>query len=142
MERDINIDRSHHVGKVIDLPSSAASALPTGATVSRPETETESESTKGAKKSRPRSIIVKFSSYRKRKEILNNRKKLKNTGISIVEDLTSRNQKLLAMTRGTKGVLAAWSSDGRIIALVPASGGKSAKKLITSESDLQHIAKQ
>lgn len=125
MERDI--DRSHRVGKVVP----AVAALRTNTATSEPRQET--------KKPRPRSIIVKFTSYRKRKEILEKRRKLKNTGISIVEDLTTKNQKLLATTRSTQGVQSAWSSDGRIIALIPASGGKSITKLITCDNDLQHI---
>ena len=135
VERDI--DRSHRVGKMKDVPSSSSTAQAQPSEML--PSESGEASTKHAKKPRPRSIIVKLTSYRKRKEILDNRKKLKNSGVSIVEDLTSRNQKLLAVTRGTKGVQAAWSSDGRIIALIPASGGKSVKKLISSESDLQHI---
>lgn len=86
---------------------------------------------------RPRSIIVKMQSYKKRREILLNRRKLKGTGILIVEDLTVKKQSLLAKTRAHKKVISAWSSDGRIFASLPASGGKSVRKLIRNEEDLQ-----
>ena len=86
---------------------------------------------------RPRSIIVKMQSYKKRREILLNRRKLKGTGIPIVEDLTVKKQSLLAKTRAHKKVISAWSSDGRIFASLPASGGKSVRKLIRNEEDLQ-----
>ena len=68
-----------------------------------------------------------------------NRKKLKGTGIVIVEDLTLKNQKLLSKTRDAAKVKSAWSSDGRIIALVGASGGKNITNLITCEEDLKKL---
>ena len=90
-------------------------------------------------KHRPRPIIVKLNSYRKRREIITNRRKLKDTGIVIVEDLTKKNQKLLSMARASKDVLAAWTSDGRIIVQISATGGKSTTKLITCEEDIKKL---
>ena len=134
IQRDI--DRSHRVGKVREA---ALSKTATSTTPAETSSSDEASSGKKTKKEKPRSIIVKFISYRKRREILERRRKLKNTGISIVEDLTIRNQKLLAATRGTEGVISAWSSDGRIIALIPATAGKTMTRLITSERDLANI---
>ena len=82
-----DIDRSHRTGKMKTLS---------------PESTTEQPSRR-----HHRAIIVKLSSYKKPRDILNNRKKLKGTGISIVEDLTLQNQNLLKAARDTKKVLSA-----------------------------------
>lgn len=112
-----DIDRSHRTGK---MPKPSSAATP-------------------GKPPRHRAIIVKLSSYKKRRDILGNRKNLKGTGMSIVEDLTMKNQALLAKTRNTSKILAAWTVDGRVIALLPASGGKTVKKVIRNEDDLLNI---
>ena len=65
-----DIDRSHRTGNV----QQSNSSTPTGHSSNH--------------KPRPRSIIVKLNSYRKRREIITNRKKLKGSGIVIAEDLT------------------------------------------------------
>ena len=88
---------------------------------------------------RPRPIIVKLVSYQTRKSIISQRRKLKGTGISIHEDLTKQNQKLLADTRKHKKVLSAWTIDGRIVALIPATGGKTITKGIRDDNDLRTI---
>ena len=81
-------------------------------------------------------IIVKFVSYRKRSEVLGQRRKLAGSRRSIQEDLTRDNAKLLKATRDHPKVKAAWTRDGRIIALVPATNGREMKKGISSEADL------
>ena len=120
-----DIDRSHRTGSVRDASSPSTMVHPSEGASNR--------------KSHPRPIIVKLSSYRKRREIIANRRKLKGTGVVIVEDLTLKNQKLLSMARSVENVKSAWSSDGRIIALVAASGGKNITKLITCEEDLKKL---
>nr|XP_054761408.1 uncharacterized protein LOC129267808 [Lytechinus pictus] len=117
-----DIDRSHRTGRT---PVSA---------------QPGSSSTSGTDKPKPRPIIVKLTSYRKKREILQNRKKLKGTKIVIAEDLTMKNQKLISQTRSSKSVKTAWSSDGRIIALLGStSSGKNITKLLTCEEDLRRI---
>ena len=86
---------------------------------------------------RPRGIIVKLKSYRKREEIIKNRRKLKGTKIVIVEDLTAKNQALLNEARKHSKVETAWSKDGRIIALL--KGNKNSTKLIRSTDDLKSL---
>ena len=88
---------------------------------------------------KPREIIAKFISYRVRRVILSKRSELKGKKMGIDEDLTRVNAELLKKTKDTKKIIAAWSSDGRIIALLPASGGKTLKRLIRAESDLDMI---
>ena len=122
-----DIDRSHRTGSPREPTSASSSGQPSDGASSHNQ--------------RPRPIIMKLTSYRKRREIIQNRKKLKGTGIVIVEDLTLKNQKLLTVTRSSSKVISAWSSDGRIIALIGASGGKNITKLITREEDLKKIWK-
>ena len=102
-----DIDRSHRTGAVRNSTMS---------------------SSKASKKERPRPIIVKLTTYRKRREIILNKKKLKGSGITIAEDLTLKNQELLKSARKSPKVVTAWTSDGRVIALVSASGGSQIKK--------------
>ena len=86
-----------------------------------------------------RSIIVKFCSYRKRSEIIRARKKLKNTGITIQEDLTPQNAELYTKTYKNPKVKAAWTHDGKIIASIQAGGGKTVTKMINSDKDLRSL---
>ena len=87
-------------------------------------------------KSKSRGIIVKLCSYRIRQRLITNRRKLKNSGIAIHEDLTVANFELLRVTQTHKKVIAAWTLDGRIIALLPTTGEKPMKHLITCKDDL------
>ena len=113
-----DVDRSHRTGPARE-PTTSSSTAP------RP--------------ARPRPIIVKLTSYRKRAEILANRRKLKGSGVTIAEDLTMKNLDLLKKTKKSSKVLAAWTSDGRVIALVHASNGSEIKRRIRSEEDLRTL---
>ena len=104
------IDRSHRVG---------------------PPKETISDDDK------PRAIIVKFASYRKRREVMGNRRKLAGKRMSILEDLTAKNAILLNAARLSEKVKSAWSIDGRIFAISNAAG--SVKKLITCKEDIDKL---
>ena len=114
-----DIDRSHRTGRVREPDASSNRS--------------------SMQNPRPRPIIVKLNSYKKRKEIITNRKKLKGSGIVIAEDLTIKNQELLSKARESKHIKSAWSSDGRIIALISASGDKNITKLIASEEDIKNL---
>ena len=63
---------------------------------------------------RPRPIIVKFLSRQKRDLVIFNRKNLKNKGVSVGEDLTAVNYRLLREAETHSATLAAWSSHGKI----------------------------
>ena len=122
-----DIDRSHRVSRrpTATTGDQLAQGSQSYAEVSR-STET-----------RPRAIIVKMTSYKLKEALLRNRRKLKGSGTVIVEDLTKRNSELLSTVSKMKDkVCAAWSTDGRIIALLKSTGKK---KLITSLSDLRNI---
>lgn len=88
-------------------------------------------------KDHPRGIIIKFKSYRKRQEFLSKRRKLKGKKMSIVEDLTAMNQRLLNETRTHAKVENAWSKDGRIYALL--KGKNNQTKLIHNTDDLKKL---
>lgn len=77
-----------------------------------------------------RPIIVKFATYRAKQTLMAVRRRLKNSGITIAEDLTSHNYEILKEARSSPRVSAAWSSDGRILVALPATNGKSVRKVI------------
>lgn len=80
---------------------------------------------------RPRPIIVKFISYRKRSEVFRSKKNLKGTGITIREDLTRNRHNLLRDAITKFGVTNVWTQDGVIIAK---QGDE--KKRITNSAEL------
>ncbi|KAL8585490.1 hypothetical protein ACOMHN_066683 [Nucella lapillus] len=63
---------------------------------------------------RPRPILVRFFSRRKKGQVLAERRKLKNSGVSISEDLTKANYLLLSKANKHSSTLAAWSSNGKV----------------------------
>lgn len=63
---------------------------------------------------KPRAIIVKFVSYRTRALVFNSKKKLKASGISIKEDLTTFRLSLLKKATSVYGMGKVWSADGKI----------------------------
>ena len=61
-----------------------------------------------------RPIIVKFLSYKPRKMVYDNKKKLKNSRKLITESLTKRRFSLLSICKTTFGKSNVWTHDGRI----------------------------
>ena len=139
-----DIDRSHRVGKRRDEHDTKGSHNIKG-TYNKGKGAHDIEGAhniKGAqdnKGAKPRSILVKFCSYRKRSEIMLVKKKLKGSGITIAEDLVSEKFKLLMTARKNPVVENAWSQDGRIFATIKTNGAKPMKKLITSTSQLDNL---
>lgn len=86
---------------------------------------------RGQENGRPRPIIVKFVSYRKRSEVFRNKRNLKGSGITIREDLTRARYHLLREAINKYGVTNVWTQDGTIIV----KEGNS-KKRLRSISDL------
>ena len=68
------------------------------------------------KKKAPRPIIVKFTNYKKRKEVYSSKKKLKGQGIVISENLTVNRYKIYqaAILKFDRKIV--WSNEGRIFA--------------------------
>ena len=116
-----DIDRSHRIA----APKRDGDEAEAGQGATRSATKT----------TRPRAIIVKFTTYRKRSEIINSRRKLKGTGIF-------NKNKSRAATDGKQHekVIEAWPSDGRIVVLLPATSGKTIKKkVIHSQDELKNL---
>ena len=124
----------------LGIPLTIADLDRTHRVASRKNGTTDSQAQGANSKSRkPRAIIAKFFSYRLRSAVIRARRKLKGTGIGVDEALTSTNHELLWAAKKHEKVKEAWSSDGRIIALLPATGGKSIKRTIRSKTDLENI---
>lgn len=80
---------------------------------------------------RPRPIIVKFVSYRKRSEVFRSKRNLKGCGWTVREDLTKNRHKLLRDAIEKFGVSNVWSLDGAIIVKEG-----NAKRRVTQSSEL------
>lgn len=66
-------------------------------------------------KEQRRAIIVRFTTYRSREMVFGAKKRLKGTGVTIREDLTSRRLELLRRATALYGVRNAWTFDGRVL---------------------------
>lgn len=65
-------------------------------------------------KVRPRPIIVRFVSYRDRRTVFNAKKLLKDTGVTIREDLTATRLQLFKTAAEKYGQRNTWTMDGRV----------------------------
>ena len=65
---------------------------------------------------RVRPIIVRFLSRKDRETVIMNRKNLKGKGVSVGEDLTTANLKILKRLEEHTGTLSAWSARGNLFA--------------------------
>ena len=96
------------------------------------------------KPGRPRPIVVKFTRYNKRSELIKSRRKLKGTNIGVQEQLTPFNQWLLGkaqeLVKRCDIATAAWSWDGVITVLVEKEGTSvTQKRRIKKVKDLNAI---
>lgn len=66
-------------------------------------------------KLRHRPIIVRFLNYRDRREVFSNKKRMKGSGITIREDLTTKRAEVLRQAIQQHGPSRVWTVDGRII---------------------------
>ena len=65
---------------------------------------------------KPRPILVRLFDRKKRDEILANRKKMKNKGLVIAEDLTFANYRVYSAAAKHSACMNAWTSNGKIFA--------------------------
>ncbi|KAL8592237.1 hypothetical protein ACOMHN_030912 [Nucella lapillus] len=86
---------------------------------------------------RPQPIIVRFHSRMLRSRVLADRRKLKKTGVSVGEDLTLLNYKLLKRAEQHSATLSAWASNGKILAKI--KNGKTLRLDITMNVDKELI---
>ena len=89
-----------------------------------------------SRKKKPRAIIVKFCSYRKRSAVMHARRRLKGSGMGIDEALTAHNQDLLWKAKRHEKVKDAWTLDGRVTVLLAGTNGKNVKKVIRNKDEL------
>ena len=85
-----------------------------------------------------RPIIVRFTSYRAKKMMFDKKKDLKNSGISITENLSPERYELYKKCWDIFGKENCWTLDGRINCLLQEQGGDGRRKLkiVTKDSDL------
>lgn len=88
------------------------------------------------KKDKHRPIIVKFTSYNKRRKVFNEKRQLKGSGVVITESLTARRVALLGIVKKNQNFQTTWTVDGRITGLL--SNGN--KIVIEKESDLMNLS--
>lgn len=85
-----------------------------------------------------RPIIVKFVSREVKHSVIKSRRKLKGSAIVIREDLTQKNARVLEAVSRTDGVKMAWSSEGKIFALL-ANGRKARVGIDTDISSFLNV---
>lgn len=71
-----------------------------------------------SKTAKPRAVLVKFSTYQNKKMVYQNKAKLKSSGISVKEDLTSARIKIFIYACEKFHYRNVWSNDGLIYAKV------------------------
>ncbi|XP_072176949.1 uncharacterized protein [Diadema setosum] len=91
------------------------------------------------RKTPTRPIMVKFITYLTRSQVMPKRRRLKGTGIGIDENLTKQNSQLLQSPKRVQRVKAAWSSDGRILALVPTTNDGTMIRQVHDKEDLNRL---
>lgn len=92
----------------------------------------------------PRAIVVKFTRYNVKNQIMRARRNLKGSRIGIQEMLTVYKQRLLGraqeLVKEASWVKSTWSWDGRIYVLVQPEGQEEGKKhLVKCQQDLNKI---
>ena len=123
-----DIDRSHRVGRREPQPSQPRP--PSYASAARSNQSTQNP---------PRPIIVKFISHKAKLAFIRNRRKLKGSKVVVAEDLTKKKATLLSQTSRNEKVSTAWTTDGRIFAMIKTTNGREMRKLITSEETLSNL---
>lgn len=92
--------------------------------------------------SKPRPIIVKLISHRKKREIFSNKKNLKKqkeTNYRIHEDLSVKRYSILLAAQKCDKLQACWTIDGKVFANVPASNNTVVRKLIPNKEFLETL---
>ncbi|KAI5692896.1 hypothetical protein M8J76_015159 [Diaphorina citri] len=90
---------------------------------------------------KPRPIIVKFCSYRTRREVFLTKKNLKGLPFRIGESLTRTRLAILNKARDVFGVQNCWTSDGKIL-VKDETSGDAVRHVITTMDRLEEVIKQ
>lgn len=86
--------------------------------------------------SRGRPIIVKFYSYRHRRLVYGAKKLLKGTNISVTEFLTMQRMEIYRIAKNLFTPKQCWTSDGKIIILVPQGNGQMKRVVVTKKTQI------
>ena len=121
-----DIDRSHRVGKRMPIPS-------------QPPSYASAAHSDQSRQNPSRPIIVKFVSHKSKLALIRNRRKLKGSKVVVAEDLTKKKATLLSKTSSHEKVRTAWTTDGRVFAMIKTMNGREMRKLITSEESLLNM---
>jgi hypothetical protein len=87
--------------------------------------------------SRPKPIIVKFTRHNTKSEVFSRKRNLKASGIGITESLTKKRLELYTTVSKHPGVKAAWTADGKVIALL---SGSQTKVFLENHKDLTKLS--
>lgn len=88
-----------------------------------------------SKASKPRPLLVRFMSFKSRSEAWKGKTVLKGTGISLSEFLTKPRHEVFAAGRKHFGMRNCWSSEGRIVLLLP----NKCRQKVESMMELQEL---
>lgn len=110
--------------------------------VDLPDTVVERCHRLGAKKSEsgPRPIIVKFWSYRYRRQVFVAKRALKGSGVVVTEFLTQSRLQVLNKARDLHGAQNTWTSDGKVHIKILMSDGKEKRVVATQAKDVPSAA--
>ena len=89
---------------------------------------------------KPRPIIVRFTSYNVKAEVYKQKRKFKGSGIVITESLTNTRPELYHIVSKHAKVEAVWTSDGKII--ITLLSGKNKKVVIENNHDFLKLQNQ
>lgn len=89
----------------------------------------------GTNTGKPRPVMVRFASYKMRSTVWNAKTALKNSGITVSEFLTKTRHVVFTMARQHFGIRQCWTSEGKIVILLPDNKRRS----IESMSELKPL---
>lgn len=89
----------------------------------------------GSNTSKPRPVMVRFSSYNDRSAVWNAKTALKNSGITVSEFLTKARHEVFVAARKHFGLRKCWSSEGKIVIMLP----DSQRRRIEAMSELRQL---
>lgn len=90
---------------------------------------------------RTRPILVRFFSRQKKAEVLQNIRKLKQTGLSVSEDLTAANFRLLKQAADHSATMSAWSANGKIRVIAKLKNGATIRLTVGTGLNEQIMSK-
>ncbi|CAH2058048.1 unnamed protein product, partial [Iphiclides podalirius] len=94
----------------------------------------------GKDSSRPRPILVRFQAYKKCSEVWENKTCLKGSGVTLSEFLTKSRHEVFKRARIHFGVKDCWTSEGRIVVLLPNKSRRRIERMSELEELIQRYS--